>query len=274
MDMIEQDLRRRLGLRDDEPLPDLAINDDIGPLPIGKLEPNGPFGSKSLGPDFGPFTGNVYFHWFEYMKEYPAYLDALNPPSFARNRQAMREFDIKADEDFSSWWGRKSIDLFYDLYEDESRALEVANDGMKRDLGDGLLVHLPIDGNISDMLDEIEQMFKSKRKALRGKYPELFRKYALHQGRYTVLALHNKLQIYRAFMVHSTAIQEQKLRLYDLFFAIADRLIISRGYRNVNNEAASRMMSEGFEQACRLLYNVGEGRFPDYSKPSQRYLPR
>lgn len=270
---MERAERHRLGLRDDEELPRHSPAPAIEPLPMGKADPRGPFGKKALGPDHKPYTGNVYFYWFAYMRELPNYISALNYNDKFKSRRIIREFDIKEEDDFTSWWERKGEDLFYDLYEDESHAFEVGHDTKKRALGDGLLVYLPIDGNIADMLNEVEQMFTQKRRSLQSRYPELYRKYALHQGRYTVSSLHNKLEIYRAVMAHAEALRAREIRLYDIFFKIADRLIISRGLRNVSHEAASRNMSESFDQACRLLYHVGEGRFPDYSLPPQRYDP-
>ncbi len=274
MSAMERALREQLGLPDDVELPEQHQPQDVGPLPIGKADPRGPFGARSLGEDFGPYTGNVYFYWFQYMREYPAYAARLGISHLSEARRVIREFEIKEDDEFASWWDRKGEDLFYDLYEDESHAFEVARETKKRDLGDGLLVYLPIDGNIADMLNEVEQMFQRKRRALSGKYPELFRKYALHQGRYTVSSLHNKLEIYRAMIDHTEALKTKEIRLYDIFYKIADKLIISRGFRNVTNEAASRTMIESFDLACRLLHHVGQGRFPDYSLPPTRYDPR
>lgn len=275
MSAMEKMRRAQLGLRDDEELrDDFGPAPVIGPLPIGKSDPRGPSGNKALGPDHAPYTGNVYFYWFAYMREFPAYANALGYAQDQKSRQIMRDFDIRQVDNFSAWWERKGEDLFYDLYEDESHAIEVGHDTKKRDLGDGLLVYLPIDGNIADMLNEVEHMFTRKRRSLSSRYPELSRKYALHQGRYTVSSLHNKLEIYRAVMANANALRSKEIRLYDIFFQLADKLIISRGLRNVSPDAASRNMGESFDQACRLLYHIGEGRFPDYSLPPRRYNPR
>jgi hypothetical protein len=157
MTPLERKRREDLGLRDGDDLDmELGLECDqsgtpapaIEPLPMGKADPRGPFGSKALGPDYGPFTGNVYFYWFEYMKAYPGYRDSVGMSASVQPRQALRDFDIQADEDFPSWWDRKGADLFYDLYEDESHAIEVSPKADKSDLGDGLLVYLPIDGSI------------------------------------------------------------------------------------------------------------------------------
>lgn len=274
MSALERALREQLGLPDDVELPEQHQPQAVGALPMGKADPRGPFGNKALGPDHEPYTGNVYFYWFEFMKAYPAYRDSVGMPSSVQPQQPLRDFDIQAAEGFPSWWDRKGEDLFYDLYEDESHAIEVSPKANKSDLGDGLLVYLPIDGSISDMLNEVEHMFKQKRHRFQRKYPELFRKYALHQGRYTVSTLHNKLEMYKAVMAHAEALQAKEIRLHQIFFEIADRLIISRGFRNVSPDDASRKMGEGYELACRLLYHVGEGRFPDYSLPPRRYNPR
>lgn len=79
---------------------------------------------------------------------------------------------------------------------------------------------------------EVEQLFKARREAMREQLSEVHRRYSLHGDRYTVSALHNRLVIYRAVIENFDDVVSEHRRLYEIFFSVADKLIIRRGLRS------------------------------------------
>lgn len=266
--------------------------DDENPMPIelttfpmGKIDPKKPKGKKSLGSGMDPYSGNVYYQWFCYMKAYPAYRQLIVRQA---ERHSLHEekglrklfrwaeqtskvevlFDVSPDESFQDWWERKADDLFYDWYEETSHAVEIDCRRGNDHCEDGVCVFLPLDGNITDMLNEVERIFLKRRAESEELCAEMDRKFAIHQDRYTVASLHNMLVTFEAVAAKIDDVVTERVTLYEIFFEIAPQLVLGRSLRHIDNNTASRRTGERFAQACCLLFNVGQGRFPDFSIPT------
>lgn len=243
-------------------------------LPLGKADPRHEVAREAIRFGSRAYSSNIFYYWFTYMKAYPAYADLFGVIRSEKAQKVKSDFDIRPKESFISWWNRRSEFLFYDLYEYEACVREINEQDILENIGSGVNLHIPFNCNPREMLKEISNIFHDRKKDHNDDDLSLKRKYSLHQSRYTIYSIRNKLVIYREVAARLGDLNDKKIRLYDIFYEISQRIMMQRSVRSVSPDEASRRMGENFEQACRLLYNAGEGRFPDFSKPKRHYNPR
>ena len=138
----------------------------------------------------------------------------------------------------------------------------------------GLNLYIPFSCNPNEIAKQVERIYNKRKNENIDSFEYLYKKYAIHQHRYTVYSIRNNLLIYKEIVNRFDDLNNKKIRLYDIFYDMSPRIMMRRNVRSVAPDEASRKMGENFDQACRLLYNAGEGRFPDFSKPKRQYNPR
>ena len=250
---------------------DNRISYYIAPNDIGRHDPGRRGNEVPLdrAPNAEPYSRNIYYYWFKFMLLHLRRDMAIKAASRDKVAAIEADFAIEGSIDFRDWWRRTGNDLFADKHETESRAEGIISSDQFGELKDGLAIFLPFDGNLDEMLKDAEAAFIKARELYYKQRPEMVRKYKLATHRYDLEALHNRLIIYPAVM------DAPRTEPYaEIFMHIHLELILNKPISEMTPDYITKFMSEHFDNACRLVYHVARGRFPDLRPPQGPYNPR
>ena len=229
--------------------------------PITKLDdvsdddrPNPPFRNAP------PYMRSVYYYWWAFLRENPDYIDCCDQDGSGPMAALYRDFGDVRSDDFMGWWRRGGRLLFCEPIDER---IEVYLSPPQEHNNDSrVLLSLPVTGDVERTFAELRQLLKpifqlarsSERPISRARYP-------VH-SKAVLTSLHQHLTVYQLKRTNPQATNYEIAQLAGI--AGADPAG-SDSYDQRNS--ASVIISRYINQTKALLYNVGQGRFPDFTRP-------
>lgn len=213
------------------------------------------------------FERSVYFYWWSYLRENEAYIACCNAEGAGPMSELYADFgDVRGDS-FMDWWKGGARLLFCEPPEAEI----VSYSSLPREPidEDRVLLSIPVTGDIDRTMAELRKMLQGAFAAVRRQRQRDSTAFeSFSRAQYPVFtkpvltALHERLVAHRARKEHPNA------SLYEIgaITGLIDRTSGEKGdadHRNRVTASVSRYLRE----ARALIYNVGEGRFPDTTPP-------
>lgn len=223
--------------------------------------PNRPY------PHAKKFERSVYFYWWSFLRENAAYIACCEAGGEGPMSKLYADFGDVRGESFMDWWTGGARLLFCEPPEAEI----ISYTSLPREpVGeDRVLLSIPVTGDIDRTMAELRKMLQEafayarRQRERRNTATESFSLAAYPVFTKPVLtALHERLVALRARNANPDA------SLYDIGIAtgMADRtsgIPDDADHRNRVTASVSRYIRE----AKALVFNVGEGRFPDTTPP-------
>ena len=242
--------------------------------PLGKNDPANPGNDAAIEGANERYSKNIYYYWHQFYRAYWDFHVKADGPDQALIRRVKRDFKLALEEDFRSWWFASGKWLFANKYDDEKQAIPIRNARELRQFKDGMLVFLPFDGHFPDMIKEIRPKFEDAVEDHYLKKPRLKRKYELYSTRYEIAAIRNQLTVYRAVMADLAKRGSDRPTVYRRIFSeIDESLILNDIQKQWGREERTHFMHRNFKRACRLIYHVARGQFPNPEEPPVSYMP-
>ncbi len=229
---------------------------DLDEISEGEL-PNAPYKSAPK------HERSVYFYWWAFLRENEAYIACCDAGGSGPMSKLYADFGDVRGESFMGWWRAGARMLFCEPPEEAiTRYLSLPRDPISEDR---VLLSVPVTGDLERTMAEMRKMLKkafdyerrrrvrqegSRDPYSRAKYP-VFKKPVL-------TALQERLITYRARKANPNA------SYYEIgkISGVADR---TAGIPDdaAHKNAVMASVSRAIKEATALIYNVGEGRFPD-----------
>ena len=247
----------------------------IVPGPLGKNDPAKPGNDKPISYALERYSKNIYFYWYQFFRAYWDFHAKAEGADAALIRRVKRDFKDALTDDFETWWFGTGRWLFANKYDDESHAISIRNARELRRFKDGMLVFLPYDGHFPDMVKEIRPSFESSVEDYHLRKPRMKSKYHLISTKYELSAIRNQLTVYRAVMSDLGTKGSERATPYRRIFSKIDcSLILDAAQEEWGAAESTQFMHNNFRRACRLIYHVARGEFPNTDEPGTSYLPR
>lgn len=244
--MYEKQLigRRPLYFRYAPPLTDLDAysDDDLPKLPFkGAL----------------PFQRSVYYYWWLFLKENEGYIACCESGGSGEYAALYADFGDVRDDDFMRWWKRGGRLLFSIPQDDPIHVYPSAEFNMADD--NRVVVSLPVDRDVDELLAELKQLLKPLRKQLPVRATD-------KRAKYEVATRPILSSLYQHWQVWRLRKQNPEMKLHD----IADEVGIAADDKNGNDpkQLKAIAVSRNMRQAKTLIEYVGKGIFP-ITKPAQ-----
>jgi hypothetical protein len=212
--------------------------------------------SRRLSP---PYSGapshecSMYYYWWAFLRENEDYIACCVNGGKGPMADLYRDFGDVRGADFMDWWIEGGRLLFCEPLEDAAtilREVPLNHDNEKR-----VLISVPLNGDLDRIAAEIrtamgEYRYKRNSDELRESC-----------AKYQILAIAKLQSLYRQIGIYKAKKEGIGHK------AIAHRLDIGNSGSNYNENATVSAVSRYYADAQKLIYNVGKGRFPDYSDP-------
>lgn len=260
-------------------------------LEFGYLGKNDPIRKRNSAPireGAEPYSGNVFYYWFQFLKLHQEFVGAPKKgPAVRIVRSVYDKFDVGPYDDFYVWWRERGRHLFGGSGEDSPKAEGHLTAEEFAEKTDGIGIHFPFEGDIEAMLIQAEKMFRAARAAFYERNPSRKPSYELNGKGHKLVSLHNKLVIYRAVM--SAPVDKPFWQIFDDVSEQLDLSTIDKRRKpklgedthtdpisaaSLTPDQITKWMADNFEQACRLVYHVARGEFPQFKKIEGNYNPR
>ena len=164
--------------------------------------------------------------------------------------------DVRGD-DFMDWWIDGGRLLFCEPLEDAVNIMQEVpgnHDSEKR-----VLISVPKDGDLDRITAEIRTAMGNYR---RTHHISDMRE---SRARYHIMAIAKLQSLYRQLEVYKAKKDDPAIGNK----AIAEKLKIGDTAESYNPNAITAAVSRYYTDAQKLVKNVGKGRFPDYSEPTE-----
>ena len=209
-----------------------------------------------------PHQRSVYYFWWLFLKEHDVYMKTCAANGDGECAQIYADFGDIRDDDFMAWWKRIGRYLFCEPQDDPVHVYP----SPEFDLGDQnrIVVSLPVDRDVNDMLAELKQLLKPLRKRVPIKQCVGAPKYPV-RTKPVLSSLHQHHQIWQLRKEHPT---KTFVEIADLAGITVDGLTVNDAQSmQVKNSTISRYL----KQAKCLIDYAGKGYFP-IMKPEQARL--
>ena len=255
----------------------------LRPGRLGKNDPLREGNDTPLRTGGAPYSGNVYYYWFHFVRLYQQFEGSPKGPLHTKINEVYADFGVPFATDFYAWWRSQGGGLMGGQYEEHSRAHGPMSVDEFAALKDGIAIFFPFDGNLDDMLKDAEEKFRKARESYYVKRPELMAKYAIHGRRYEIASLHNKMIIYEAVMnaltesfvsIFRRISHKLDLRSFEGVTAAGQKKKAPKNVDEMLDDEINKLMSKDFEKACRLAYHAARGEFPNFERPQGPYNRR
>lgn len=213
--------------------------------------------SRRLSPPFvraPSYMCSMYYYWWAFLRENSDYIACCANGGEGPMANLYRDFGDVRHDDFMDWWIGGGRLLFCEPLEDAITLLHELP--RHHDDENRVLISAPKDGDLDRITSEIRSAMGDFRRHQR---PDDMRE---SRARYQIKAiaklqaLHRQLRVYQLKKRDSTIGNK----------AIADEIGIGRTSVDYNPNSAIAAVSRYYADACKLVHNVGKGRFPDYSE--------
>lgn len=207
-----------------------------------------------------PYQRSVYYFWWLFLKEHDAYVATCEAGGKGEYAALYADFGDVRGDDFMAWWKRTGRYLFCEP-QDEPIHIHPSVD-FKLDDPNRVVVSLPIDRDVDEMLAELKQLLKPLRKQIPVRD-------SCKRARYEVAtkpvlsSLHQHWQVYNLRRQHPTK------PLHEIA-DIAGVLVDGTSFTDVKQVKAISV-NRTLKQANCLIDYVGKGHFP-ITRPEQAAL--
>ena len=223
--------------------------------PITKLDdvsdddrPNPPFRNA-------PLHQRSDYYWWAFLRENADYVDCCDQGGSGPMTELYRDFGDVRSDDFMGWWRGGGRLLFCEPIDER---IEVyLSPPQKHDNESRVLLSLPMTGDVERTFAELRQLLKPIfQSARRSERPISRARYPVH-SKAVLTSLHQHLTVHQLKRANPQATN----------YEIAQMAGFAGGDSYDQRNSASVIISRYAKQAEALLYNVGHGRFPDFTKP-------
>ena len=200
---------------------------------------------------------SMYFYWWAFLRENDAYIACCENGGEGPMADLYADFGDVRDDSFMDWWIDGGRLLFCEPLEDAATILHEiprSHDGEKR-----VLISVPVDGDLDRITAEIRTAMGDYR---RSRHIDDMRE---SRARYQIMATAKLQSLYRQLRVYQMKKADSAIGNK----AIADAIGIGSVSGEYNPNSVIAAVSRYYSDACKLIHNVGKGRFPDYSEPTE-----
>ncbi len=213
------------------------------------------------------YERSVYFFWWAFLRENEAYIACCESGGEGSMSGLYAEFGDVRDTSFMDWWKSGKRLLFC---EPDEAAIVTYLSPPREPIGDDrVLLGIPVTGNIDRTMAELRKLLQDAfAMARRQRQRENTAFESFSRAKYPVFTKPVLTALHERLVAHRTRKEHPDASLYDIgiMTGMADRTTGERGdadHRNRVTASVSRYLRE----AKALIYNVGEGRFPDMTPP-------
>lgn len=216
-----------------------------------------------------PFKGaakherSVYFYWWAFLRENDAYIACCDAGGSGPMSKLYADFGDVRGESFMDWWRGGARMLFCEPPEEPiTRCLSLPREPVSQDR---VLLSVPVTGDLERTMAEMRKMLKkafdyerTRRIEKEGTLDPYSRARCPVFKKPVLTALHERLITHQARKANPNA------SYYEIgkISGVADR---TAGIPDdaAHKNAVMASVSRALKEAKALIYNVGEGRFPD-----------
>ena len=213
------------------------------------------------------YERSVYYYWWSYLRENEAYIACCEADGAGAMGKLYADFGDVRGESFMDWWKGGARLLFCEPPEAEIISYPTLP---REPIGeDRVLLSIPVTGDVDRTMAELRKTlqeafaFARRQRHQRNTASESFSLAAYPVFTKPVLtALHERLVVLRARKANPDA------SLYEIGIVtgVTDRTSGIRDDADHRNRVTASV-SRYIREARALVYNVGEGRFPDTTPP-------
>lgn len=216
--------------------------------------------SRRLSPPFVRAPNHMcsmYYYWWAFLRLNDDYLACCENGGEGPMAALYADFGDVRGADFMDWWIDGGRLLFCEPLED---AATIMHDVPRNhDSENRVLISVPKDGDLDRITAEIRTAMGDYR---RTHHIDDMRE---SRARYQIMAIAKLQSLYRQLEVYKAKKGDSTIGNK----AIAEKLKIGDTAESYNPNAITAAVSRYYADAQKLVKNVGTGRFPDYSEPSE-----
>lgn len=207
--------------------------------------PNRPFDGAQ------PYQRSVYYYWWLFLKEHEGYRACCDAGGEGEYAELYADFGDVRDDDFMKWWKRGGRLLFCIPQDDPIRIYGSAGFNLTDE--SRVVVSLPVDRDVDDVLAELKLLLKPLRKQVAVRETDKRARYEV-ATKPVLTSLHQHWQVYRLRK------QNPDMKLHE----IGDEIGILVDERNFADpvQVKAVTVSRYYRQATTLIEYVGKGLFP------------
>jgi hypothetical protein len=194
---------------------------------------------------------SVYYYWWLFLKEHEGYRACCEAGGTGEYAPLYADFGDVRDDDFMAWWKGGGRLLFCIPRDDPIHVYPSAEFTLNDD--NRVVVSLPVDRDVDEMLAELKQLLKPLRKHVPVRDDGKRAKYEV-ATKPVLISLHQHWQVLRLKK------KKPDMKLHE----IADEIGITADGKNEENpkELKAIKVSRYVRQAKTLIEYVGKGIFP------------
>ena len=218
--------------------------------------PNPPFRNAP------PHMRSVYYYWWAFLRENQDYQHCCDQDGAGPMADLYRDFgDVKSDN-FMAWWRKGGRNLFCEPPEDQ--IVTYLNPPHEHDNEHRVLLSIPVTGDIERTFAELRQLLKPIYQDARTRPTGNSRAMYLVHSKPVLTSLHQHLIIWQATKNSPDASHYEIAEMT----GVAE---VTPGDKDDYNHkrTASASVRRFIRQAKALVFNVGQGRFPDLTPPPE-----
>lgn len=217
--------------------------------------------SRPLSPPFknAPrYMCSMYYFWWALLRENEDYIACCESGGEGPMANLYRDFGDLRPDNFMDWWIDGGRLLFCEPLEDAATLLH--DIPRIHDNENRVLISVPKDGDLDRITAEIRTAMGEYRQRHRPADP-----LRESRARYPIMATAKLQSLYRQLRTYQLKKADPRIGNK----AIADDLKIGDTSESYNPDSIIAAVSRYYAEAQKLIYNVGKGRFPDYSEPAE-----
>ena len=200
---------------------------------------------------------NMYYYWWAFLRENDEYVACCANGGEGPMADLYRDFGDVRGSDFMDWWIGGGRLLFCEPLEDA--AIILRDPPREHDSEKRVLISVPVDGDLDRITAEIRTAMGDYRRHHRIDDMRESRARRQIMATAKLQSLYRQLRVYQIKKADGTIGNK----------AIADDLGIGSVSGEYNPNSVIAAVSRYYSDACKLIHNVGKGRFPDYSEPAE-----
>lgn len=215
--------------------------------------PNPPFRDAPL------WQRSVYYYWWAFLRENDAYMETCEGGGEGPMAALFTDFGDVRDDSFMRWWRTARL-LFCEPPHDE---IEVyLSPPRTHDNESRVLLSIPVSGDMTRTFSELKQLLKPVVKTVtQNRSGESLARYPV-ETKAVLTSLHQHWLAWQTHKAHPNATLAE----------LADLAGIAAGGQGPADDRLVRTlkavkMGRYLSGAKALIYNVGFGRFPDFTRP-------
>lgn len=194
---------------------------------------------------------SVYYYWWLFLKEHEGYITCCEAGGEGEYASLYSDFGDVRDDDFMKWWTRGGRKLFCIPQDDPIHVYGGAGFNLTDE--NRVVVSLPVDRDVDEMLAELKALLKPLRKQVPVRQSD-------RRARYEVATKPVLSSLHQHWLVWRLRKQNPDMKLYE----IADEVGITADDKDGKDpkQLKAIMVSRYIKQSKTLIEYVGKGVFP------------